>query len=55
MIETILTLITALSISGVAAYYSIFGLAKIFAAATIPIIIMGSVFCLLYTSDAADE
>ena len=43
MIETILTLITALSISGVAAYYSIFGLAKIFAAATIPIIIMGSV------------
>lgn len=40
---TLLTLITALSISGVAAYYSIIGLAKIFAAAYIPIIIMGGV------------
>lgn len=40
---TLLTLITALSISGVAAYYSIIGLAKIFAAAYMPIIIMGGV------------
>lgn len=38
-----LTLITALSISGVAIYYSVAGLAAIFAAAVIPIIIMGSV------------
>ena len=43
MIEIIITLISALSISGVAAYYSIFGLSKIFAAATVPIIIMGTV------------
>jgi len=33
----------ALSISGIAAYYSILGLAAIFAAATIPIILMGTV------------
>jgi hypothetical protein len=38
-----LTLITALSISGVAAWYSIVGLAAIFSASMIPIIIMGSV------------
>jgi len=37
------TLFVALSISAVAAYYSIIGLAAIFAAALIPIIIMGSV------------
>ena len=39
----ILTLITALSISAVAIYYSIYGLAAIFAAAVIPIMIMGTV------------
>jgi len=39
----ILTLITALSISAVAIYYSVAGLAAIFAAAVIPIIVMGSV------------
>jgi hypothetical protein len=38
-----LTLLTALSISGVAAWYSIVGLAAIFSAAVLPIIIMGSV------------
>jgi len=38
-----LTLITALSISGVAAWYSIAGLAAIFSASILPIIIMGSV------------
>lgn len=38
-----LTLLVALSISGVAAWYSIVGLTAIFAAAKIPIIIMGSV------------
>jgi len=36
------TLLIALAISGVAAYYSIIGLTAIFAAAVIPIIIMGS-------------
>jgi hypothetical protein len=35
------TLLTALSVSAVAAYYSIIGLTAIFAAAVIPIIIMG--------------
>ena len=39
----IITLLSALAISGVAAYYSIFGLAKIFSAAVLPIIIMGVV------------
>lgn len=39
----ILTLIVAISISGVAAYYSIIGLTAIFPAAFIPIIIMGIV------------
>jgi hypothetical protein len=39
----ILTLITALSISAVAIYYSIAGLVAIFAAAALPIMIMGGV------------
>lgn len=38
-----LVLITALTISAVAIYYSVAGLAAIFAAATIPIVIMGSI------------
>jgi len=38
-----LTLIVALAISGVAAWYSIVGLMAIFAAAAIPIAIMGGV------------
>jgi hypothetical protein len=41
MILSLLTFITALTISGVAIYYSVAGLAAIFAAAVIPIIIMG--------------
>ena len=43
MILAILVMITALSISAVAIYYSVSGLVAIFAAAAIPIIIMGSV------------
>ena len=39
----ILTLITALSISAVAIYYSVAGLVAIFAAAAVPIMIMGGV------------
>jgi len=39
----LLTLVTALSISAVAIYYSIYGLAAIFAGAAIPIMVMGSV------------
>lgn len=39
----ILTLLVALFISGIAAYYSIIGLTAIFAAAFIPIVLMGSV------------
>jgi len=39
----ILTLITALTISAVAIWYSVAGLAAIFAAAVVPIIIMGTV------------
>jgi len=35
--------LTALAVSGVAAYYSIVGLAAIFAASVIPVIVMGSV------------
>ena len=57
MLFRLLILTTALAISGVAAYYSIIGLAAIFAAAAIPVIIMGSILevgklvtCLLYTS-----
>jgi hypothetical protein len=38
-----LTLLTALSLSTVAAYYSIIGLTAIFAGAVIPIIVMGSI------------
>ena len=38
----ILVLITALTISSVAIYYSVAGLVAIFAAASIPIIIMGA-------------
>jgi hypothetical protein len=41
MIFGILTLITALAISAVAIYYSVAGLVAIFAAASIPIMIMG--------------
>jgi hypothetical protein len=41
MIFGILTLLVALTISGVAIYYSVAGLVAIFAAASIPIIIMG--------------
>lgn len=43
MFLTILTLLSALSISAVAIFYSIAGLAAIFAGAAIPIMIMGSV------------
>lgn len=42
MILGYLTLITALAISAVAIYYSVAGLVAIFAAAAIPIVIMGS-------------
>ena len=41
MIFGILTLITALCISAVAIYYSVAGLVAIFAAAAVPIMIMG--------------
>jgi len=43
MILGLLVMITALTISAVAIYYSVSGLVAIFAAAAIPIIIMGSV------------
>tara|TARA_B100000989_G_C19520116_1_gene463736 strand:- start:23 stop:1591 length:1569 start_codon:yes stop_codon:yes gene_type:complete len=43
MFLTILTLLSALSISAVAIFYSIAGLAAIFAGAAVPIMIMGSV------------
>ena len=43
MFLALLILIVALSLSGIAAYYSIIGLAAIFAAAVIPIIIMGGI------------
>lgn len=43
MLLIILTLITALSLSIVAAYYSIVGLTTIFAASVIPIIVMASI------------
>jgi hypothetical protein len=42
MIFGIFTLLVALAISGIAAYYSIVGLTAIFSAAVIPIIIMGA-------------
>ena len=41
MIFGIITFLTALTISGVAIYYSVAGLAAIFAAAVVPIIVMG--------------
>lgn len=41
MFLTLITFITALAISSVAIYYSVAGLAAIFAAAVIPIVIMG--------------
>ena len=52
MFLIILTFITALAISGVAIYYSILGLAAIFAAAAVPIMIMGTVLevCKLVTA-----
>ena len=40
---TILMFITALTLSVIAAYYSLMGLAAIFAAAVVPIIVMGGV------------
>lgn len=43
MFLALLTLVTALAISAVAIYYSVAGLTAIFAAAVIPIIIMGGV------------
>jgi len=43
MFLTYLTLISALSLSAVAAFYSIAGLSVIFAAAVVPVIIMGSI------------
>ena len=43
MILALLTLFTALTISAVAAYYSIAGLIAIFSAAVIPIAVMGIV------------
>src|SRR6056300_1778370 len=41
MVFGIITLLSALTISAIAIYYSVAGLAAIFAAAVIPIIIMG--------------
>ena len=41
MIFAILTMLTALSISAVAIYYSVAGLVAIFAAAAVPIMVMG--------------
>lgn len=43
MIQAGLTLVTALALSGIAAYYSVIGLAQIFPGSFWPIIIMGSV------------
>ena len=43
MFFNVLTLLTALAISGVAIFYSVAGLAAIFAASVIPVIIMGGV------------
>ena len=43
MFLAFLTLLVALSLSGIAAYYSIIGLTAIFAAAVIPIIVMGGI------------
>jgi hypothetical protein len=43
MLLALLTLITGLAISAVAIYYSVLGLASIFAAAVIPIVVMGTI------------
>lgn len=43
MFLSLLTMVTALSISAVAIYYSVAGLTAIFAAAVVPIVIMGTV------------
>ena len=43
MINAILPFITAIALSGIAAYYSVIGLAQIFPGSYWPIIIMGSV------------
>ena len=43
MILTVLMFLVALCLSAVAAFYSIVGLTAIFAAATFPIILMGSI------------
>jgi hypothetical protein len=43
MIQTYLTFITAISLSGIAAFYSVIGLAQIFPGSFWPIVIMGSV------------
>ena len=43
MFIAILTLLSALSISGVAIFYSVIGLATIFPGAFVPVVIMGSV------------
>jgi len=42
MLFGLITFLTALTISGVAIYYSVAGLVAIFAAAAVPIIIMGT-------------
>jgi hypothetical protein len=43
MASAFLTLLTGLAISAVAIYYSVIGLAAIFSAAVIPIIVMGAI------------
>ena len=43
MIHAILPFLTAIALSGIAAYYSVIGLAQIFPGSYWPIIIMGSV------------
>ena len=43
MFIAILTLLSALSISGVAIFYSVIGLATIFPGAFVPVVIMGGV------------
>ena len=43
MFIALLTLLSALSVSGVAIFYSVIGLATIFPGAFVPVIIMGSV------------
>jgi hypothetical protein len=43
MIFAVILLLTALAISGIAGYFSIVGLAHIFSANVLPIVIMGSI------------